>query len=270
MTDLTERLRSYGPHHHGARLHFEAADELERLQTSLVRLKMQLDQQREYHAAELADVTAERDMWKDTLAQRDRELANARAIDIHSCHDGCTRAGCVAAGLRAEVAGLRAELELRRKSGSATDRLHNLCEGIADHADGSEWSREEWNRMDAENTALRSELGSLISQFHHAMKDAGWHPGRTDDNLCDIIREKGKEMVALRESISAALPYCYYMDPPDGGNVELPEQLLRMGEDAARYRWLRLPRSNVPISHDAARDPVVYDAAIDSARKDTP
>ena len=59
MTDLTERLRSYGPHHHDVRLHFEAADELERFQTSLVRLKMQLDQQREYHAAELADVTAE-------------------------------------------------------------------------------------------------------------------------------------------------------------------------------------------------------------------
>ena len=71
------------------------------------------------------------------------ELANARAVDIHSCHSGCTRAGCVAA-------------------------------------------------------RLREELGSLISQFHHAMKDAGWHPGRTDDNLCDIIREKGKEMLALR------------------------------------------------------------------------
>ena len=34
-------------------------EDAERYRTSLVRLKMQLDQQREYHAAELADVTAE-------------------------------------------------------------------------------------------------------------------------------------------------------------------------------------------------------------------
>ena len=31
MTDLTERLRSYGPHHHDVRLHFEAADAIEQL-----------------------------------------------------------------------------------------------------------------------------------------------------------------------------------------------------------------------------------------------
>lgn len=31
----------------------------------------------------------------------------------------------------------------------------------------------------------------------------------------------------------------YYMDPPDGGDVSVPEQLRRMARDAARYRWLR-------------------------------
>ena len=36
--------------------------------------------------------------------------------------------------------------------------------------------------------------------------------------------------------------------------------------DAERYRWLRLPTSSVPISAEAARDPVLYDAAIDAAR----
>ena len=30
-----------------------------------------------------------------------------------------------------------------------------------------------------------------------------------------------------------------YMDPPDGGDVAVSEQLRRMAEDAARYRWLR-------------------------------
>lgn len=36
-----------------------------------------------------------------------------------------------------------------------------------------------------------------------------------------------------------ALPGTYYMDPPDGGNVSIPEQIRRMAKDAARYRWLR-------------------------------
>jgi hypothetical protein len=59
-----------------------------------------------------------------------------------------------------EIVRLRAELDLRRKSGSASERLHNLCEGIAKDADGSEWSREEWERLDAENASLRAELAA--------------------------------------------------------------------------------------------------------------
>lgn len=60
-----------------------------------------------------------------------------------------------------EIAAMRAELELRRKSGSASDRLHNLCDGIADHADGSEWSEDEWQRIDAENKSLRERVKAL-------------------------------------------------------------------------------------------------------------
>ncbi|MBW8259144.1 ead/Ea22-like family protein [Pseudomonas aeruginosa] len=37
---------------------------------------------------------------------------------------------------------------------------------------------------------------------------------------------------------ASALPGTYYMDPPDGGNVSIPEQIRRMAKDAARYRWL--------------------------------
>lgn len=36
--------------------------------------------------------------------------------------------------------------------------------------------------------------------------------------------------------LSALLPGVYYMDPPDGGNVSLLEQLRRMSEDAAKWR----------------------------------
>ena len=43
----------------------------------------------------------------DELERLTRELANARAIDVHSCGPGCTRPGCVNAGLRAELAAIK-------------------------------------------------------------------------------------------------------------------------------------------------------------------
>lgn len=36
-------------------------------------------------------------------------LRNLLAADIHSCHDGCTRSGCVNGRLRAQVSALTAE-----------------------------------------------------------------------------------------------------------------------------------------------------------------
>ena len=46
-------------------------------------------------------------------------------------------------------------------------------------------------------------LRSTINEFHHAIKDAGWHPGRTDDLLTDVIRAKGVEIVQLQEQNTA-------------------------------------------------------------------
>ena len=43
------------------------------------------------------------------------ELANARAVDIHSCHASCTRAGCVVAGLREERDQLRKDVAALNK-----------------------------------------------------------------------------------------------------------------------------------------------------------
>ena len=74
MTTLIERLRV-----RNMMLCDEAADELEQLQTSLVRLKMRLDQQREYHAAELADVVAERDHAVEQAATNADEVLALRA-----------------------------------------------------------------------------------------------------------------------------------------------------------------------------------------------
>ena len=49
------------------------------------------------------------------LERLTRELANARAADIHSCHAGCTRSGCVNARLREERDQLRKDVAALNK-----------------------------------------------------------------------------------------------------------------------------------------------------------
>lgn len=78
----------------------------------------------------------------------------------------------------------------------------------------------ELRRLAAENAELRDaarvnlenyefqrnkadQATATVYTFHYAMKDAGWHPGRTDDKLTDIIRVKGKEMAELRAEVEA-------------------------------------------------------------------
>jgi hypothetical protein len=58
--------------------------------------------------------------------------------------------------------------------------------------------------------------------------------------MSDSIRAvapPGDQRFTLRDA-AELLPGVYYMDPPDGGDVSVIEQLRRMVRDAARYRWL--------------------------------
>jgi hypothetical protein len=48
-----------------------------------------------------------------------------------------------------------------------------------------------------------------------------------------VEKEAESRIVA---KLTALLPGSYYMDPPDGGDVPVMEQLRRMAEDAAKYR----------------------------------
>ncbi|MGV8422346.1 ead/Ea22-like family protein [Pseudomonas aeruginosa] len=60
------------------------------------------------------------------------------------------------------------------------------------------------------------------------------------ENYAYKDRQKHCEwLVQGLKECASALPGTYYMDPPDGGNVSIPEQIRRMAKDAARYRWLR-------------------------------
>ncbi|MGU1427482.1 ead/Ea22-like family protein [Pseudomonas aeruginosa] len=77
---------------------------------------------------------------------------------------------------------------------------------------------------------------------------------------CEWLAEDLKEC-------ASALPGTYYMDPPDGGNVSIPEQIRRMAKDAARYRALRQKERGVVVVRN--RTSHLFgehlDAAIDAA-----
>lgn len=99
---------------------------------------------------------------------------------------------------------------------------------------------------------------------------------------CKMAKERDEARVmvdmltAELAKCAAVLPGAYYMDPPDGGDVPVSEQLRRMAKDAERYRYLRrkvviagaqflvmkLP-SPVYVAPNAASE---LDAALDAER----
>ncbi|WAG76990.1 hypothetical protein LMK08_16575 [Metapseudomonas furukawaii] len=54
------------------------------------------------------------------------------------------------------------------------------------------------------------------------------------------LLEQRDQLRAEAEACAAVLTGSYYMDPPDGGDVSIPEQLRRMAKDAERYRHYRM------------------------------
>lgn len=103
----------------------------------------------------------------------------------------------------------------------------------------------------AERDALKGQVETLT----------GWYA-----NSLDVVNE-----------VTAILPGAHYMDPPDGGDVSIPEQVRRMAKDSERYRWLRMadwwdsplcavrnPAKQVKLGSDCpSRDRL--DVAIDAA-----
>ena len=113
---------------------------------------------------------------------------------------------------------------------------------------------DELRRLDAENKAMQSKLDAdlalitkqadllldqkqTIYSFHYAMKDAGWHPGRTDDDLTDIIRQKGKalaEVEAERDQLRAQLALAVAKEREECGWQPIETAPRGSGEDGPR------------------------------------
>jgi hypothetical protein len=123
------------------------------------------------------------------------------------------------------------------------------------------------DRIEALDKTARAYMDT-ISEFHHAMKDAGWHPGRTDDRLTDIIKAKGAEMARLeRENEANERNLCQLTDDLAASRRENAE----LRKDAGRYRWARnaLADKEKGVSHwfFCIGNSEELDAAIDEAMK---
>ncbi|MCO3991069.1 hypothetical protein FA106_30695, partial [Pseudomonas aeruginosa] len=80
---------------------------------------------------------------------------------------------------------------------------------------------------------------SSVDAFPEFHVDQEFMVATSPDVVLWLIAEVERLEAELSQCASA-LPGTYYMDPPDGGNVSIPEQIRRMAKDAARY--LRIPR----------------------------
>ena len=109
MTDIVRRLRSYGPHHHDVRLHFEAADEIEHL-------TLDLHTERAAVVALRAELAARAEtgppMSRGTNADGTPKMGTMRDCMLDYMQAAEAEAG-EADKLRAEIAALRKSASLR-------------------------------------------------------------------------------------------------------------------------------------------------------------
>ena len=78
-------------------------------------------------------------------------------------------------------------------------------------------------------------------------------------SIFDACSDELNHLRADMSQIAGCLPGVYYMDPPDGGNVSIPEQVRRMAEDAAQHRRAVQP------SPAGQEDALVTDAMVEAA-----
>ncbi|MFK1042675.1 hypothetical protein ACIUV2_27250 [Pseudomonas aeruginosa] len=104
---------------------------------------------------------------------------------------------------------------------------------------------------------------SSVDAFPEFHVDQEFMVATSPDVVLWLIAEVERLEAELSQCASA-LPGTYYMDPPDGGNVSIPEQIRRMAKDAARYRWLRDLPEDSPHEQIGNFPGWMWDEAIDN------
>ncbi|MBU9525012.1 hypothetical protein [Burkholderia multivorans] len=133
------------------------------------------------------------------------------------------------------------------------------------------------------NSKLTADQDTLLEKFHVLIDDyaRASRNGSTDERVnarLALANAYGALLAPTQQpsgevteaDLLALLPGTYYMDPPDGGDVSLLEQLRRMAADAGRYRWLRYADLDALAAANWGTGEVyegeAFDAAIDAAR----
>ena len=142
--------------------------------------------------------------------------------------------------------------ELRRLAEASEQAFANLCEHGGDEA-AEAWHAAEEAYSVASGSSVVLALLDESDEWERLFKSAG---NATKNAISDRDQLRA-QVEALRiqvstltewysnaldviSEVSAAIPGVTYMDPPDGGDVSIPEQIRRMAKDAGRYRWLRM------------------------------
>ena len=241
---MIERLRAAGRDERLATgaLYLEAADEIERL-------------------------TAERDELRDVLLR-----SGFVPCDIPACNCGSWHHRYGLPERMQEIKDALAEAGHELSNANGNLPINALKALVAERDDHARWRADLADKLHDRETT--------ISAAWEALRSAGVHSEATIDDGIRLLRRQLDEARAEREAMANVLPGHYYMDPPDGGDVPVLEQLRRMATDAERYRdWLRGGANIPPESTRWARWDVRYwdgrhwntlfaeqmDAAIDAA-----
>ncbi|QPP24949.1 hypothetical protein I5102_003442 [Pseudomonas aeruginosa] len=123
------------------------------------------------------------------------------------------------------------EEELRNNAAFMAAANPKTVLALLDEIDGLRSRLEIDERTPHDGIACRDETIKVLDEKCDRLKAENCAHKDTQKH-CELLEQYLKEC-------ASALPGTYYMDPPDGGDVSIPEQIRRMAKDAARYRWLR-------------------------------
>lgn len=149
---------------------------------------------------------------------------------------------------------------IRMARDAGFDESNAVCAVVVRHSNGSWVGIEERLVSFAALVAAaeRATISELLDRLEVAEKERDF--AKTEiARLHDDIRELTDERVLDEEDRDRIVAWRQGTSAKPAPSV--PDDIMR---DAMRYRFLRAARS-IPISTQAARDPVVYDEAIDRA-----
>lgn len=162
----------------------EEIEKLQALSAEILRMYQDSSEAEEFKLAEAIPALIA------DLEDVQRELENERARGIHSCHDNCTRDGCVNRRLREELADVRKQLaEAQALLVSGADLLGKVAMNAVDDfvcASGQKYAD---LMRQADTPALDAAIAEAIEPYR---KDAAcWQFARKE--LC--WREEGKKQI---------------------------------------------------------------------------